>query len=102
MIEIDSDNSRNFYYKANTSSDGRATVITVLPMDGDVSEAIRPAIGVFVGLFLVALTITIIAFFSSHAISGRTSSCCAVSPRRRLPTLIFFRPPTSRTTSWAT
>ena len=63
MIEIDSDNSRNFYYKANTSSDGRATVITVLPMDGDVSEAIRPAIGVFVGLFLVALTITIIAFF---------------------------------------
>ena len=65
MIEIDSDNSRNFYYKANTSSDGRATVITVLPMDGDVSEAIRPAIGVFVGLFLVALTITIIAFFLS-------------------------------------
>ncbi len=55
-----------FYYQVKRSDDGQVVVCAVLPFDTDINKAIAPSMTVFTGLFIVALAITGIAFFSSR------------------------------------
>lgn len=60
------DDQQYFYYKSTPSADGRLNIITVLPFDKDIIAAVTPSLRVFVALLLVAIAITIIAYFASR------------------------------------
>ncbi|MDE6468843.1 MAG: hypothetical protein K2L28_08120, partial [Muribaculaceae bacterium] len=54
-----------FYYKTETSADGRVTVYTALPFDNDVNVASSPSLKILWGVLLIAVLITVLAFIST-------------------------------------
>ncbi len=60
------ENDRYFYYKTETSSDGRVKVYTVLPFDNDVIVASSPSLKVLWVVLLIAVVITVLAFISTR------------------------------------
>lgn len=61
----DDSSDKYFFYKASVSDDGRLSVYTVLPFDNNVMTAVLPSLK-FLWIFgLVAVAMTLFAFFSS-------------------------------------
>lgn len=59
------DDDQYFYYKTETSADGRVTVYTALPFDNDVNVASSPSLKILWVVLLIAVLITVLAFIST-------------------------------------
>lgn len=56
----------NFFYSVGTNADGRMVVYTVVPFNDDVKAALVPSSNFFWLMFLAAVAMTILAYFSTR------------------------------------
>ena len=60
------DAGKYFYYNLRSSDDGRVTVYTVLPFDNDILNASLPSKSIFWVMFVIAVVVTVLAYFSTR------------------------------------
>ena len=75
------DAGKYFYYSVKKSDDGRVTVYTVLPFDNDILNASLPSTRIFWVMFVIALIVTILAYYSTRYFGRNISNLRTVAER---------------------
>lgn len=72
QIEDDSQSdlqTDNFFYRSDVSANGRLRASTVLPFDADIIEASLPQTSIWIIVFTIAISMTILSYFSTRHFS---------------------------------
>lgn len=72
QIEDDSQSdlqTDNFFYRSDVSANGRLRASTVLPFDADIIEASLPQTSIWIIVFTIAISMTVLSYFSTRHFS---------------------------------